>query len=162
MNGFTSANGKYSTTCKFCNKRIAEAPALDIPVIGDPGNRTRDLMKIMGKHLASKHPEQFQQGTAFLDEILSFLIFNAFTHEDPSVPARIERIRAEIFSQVRKNTFTDAMLEHVTATFGLDPQEAADVNQALRAVRDACCEFGQHAPAGNTSPAQSPPLIVPA
>jgi len=95
-----------------------------------------------------------------MDEVLSFLVFAAFHHEDPSVPPRIERIRAEIFAQVRKNTFTDAMLEHLTAGFGLDPQEAADVNQALRAVRNACCEFAEHAPAGVNSPAPSPPLIL--
>ncbi len=157
----TNGTGKYLTTCKFCTKAIAQAPSLDIPTIGDPGERTKALMQVMGKHLALKHPDQFKQGTAFLDEILSFLIFSAFHCEDPSVSPRIERIRAEIFSQVRKNTFTDSMLEHLTAGFGLDPQQERDVNQALKAVRDACCEFGEHAPAA-VSPARSSPLIVPA
>ncbi len=158
----TNGTGKYLTTCKFCAKAVAQAPALDIPIVGDPGKRTKDLMQVMGKHLALKHPEQFQQGTAFMDEILSFLIFQAFHCEDPSAGPRVERIRAAIFSQVRKNTVTDSTIEHLTAGFGLDPQQERDVNQALRAVRDACCEFGEHAPAGNTSPDQPSPLIVPA
>ncbi len=117
---------------------------------------------MMGKHLAKYHPEQFAQGTAFLDEVLSFLVFSAFHCQDPSVSPRLERIRAAIFAQVRKNTLEDSMLRHITAGFGLDPQQERDVNQALQAVRDACCEFGPHAPAGNISPAEPSPLIVPA
>lgn len=153
---------KFLTVCKFCQAPIAKAPSLDIPIVGDPGERTRKLQSVLGKHIMDKHPEQFTQGLAFMDEILSFLVFNAFEYEDPTIAPRLERIRAEIFAQVRKNTFEDSMLQHLVVGFGLDPQEEKDVTAALRAVRDACCEVGQYAPAAINSPAQPSPLIVPA
>lgn len=161
MNGFTST-GKYSTICKFCNKRVAEAPALNIPIVGDPGKRVKDLQTIMGKHLAKHHPEQFAQGVAFIDEILSFLVFNAFEHEDPTVLPRIERIRAAVFAQVRKNTIADGMLEHVVAGIGLDTDDAGKVLEYMKAVRNACCELGPHAPDQTQTPQGDPALIVPA
>jgi hypothetical protein len=142
----TSATGKYTTTCRLCHKEIAKAPALDIPIVGHPNKRMTDLMQVLTKHLGKHHAQEFQQGAALLDETLAFLVLTAYDHEDPSVDPRIEAIRARVFQKVRKNTMEDNMIEHVVATFGLDPDDAAKVNQAMKSLRDACCELGTFAP----------------
>jgi hypothetical protein len=51
-----------------------------------------------------------------------------------------------VFQKVRKNTMEDNMIEHVVATFGLDPDDAVKMNQAMKSLRDACCELGTFAP----------------
>ena len=142
-----SATGKYTTTCRLCRKEVAKAPALDLPIVGQPGKRMTDLMQVLTKHLGKHHAEEFQQGAALLDETLSFLVLTAYDHEDPSIDPRVEAIRARIFQKVRKNSMPDARIEHVVATFGLDPEDADNVNRAMKQLRDACCEFGEYAPA---------------
>ena len=141
-----SSTGKYLTTCKLCGRPVAETPALEVPVIGHPGKKVEGLMKLLIKHLEKYHQEEFQRGSALLAEFPAFLILNAFRYEDPSINPRLENIRAAIFAVVRKNTLSDASIDHIIAGFGLDPQEHADVSSAMRAIRDACCELGQHAP----------------
>lgn len=141
-----SATGRYRTSCKLCRRDVAESPALDIPIIGQPGKKAEELMKVLVKHLTKHHAKEFQEGAALLAEFPPFLILSAFNYEDPTMPPRLENIRAAIFAIVRKNSMTDASLEHIVAGFGLDPDDAAKVNQAMKAVRDACCEFGQFAP----------------
>jgi hypothetical protein len=150
----TSATGKYASTCRLCGKRSKEAPALDLPIVGDPGKRINDLMTTLTKHVGKHHQQEFQEGAALLDETLSFLVLTAFDHEDPSIGPRIEAIRARIFAKVRKNTMQDAMIEHVVASLGLDPDDACKVNEAMKGLRDACCEFGQFAPA------HTPPSVI--
>ncbi len=161
MNGNGIINGitKYRTICKFCRKPVIEAPPLDIPVMGDAGKPARELLTALTKHMMKAHKEEFAAGAALVDDVLAFLVLNAFEHQDPSIPARLERIRAGIFAQVRKNSFADSMLDHVVAGFGLEPDQASHVTEALRAVRDACCEFGPYAP--NASPAEQSRLVTP-
>ena len=142
----TSATGKYVTTCRLCRKEVAKAPALDLPVVGQPGKRMNDLMQVLTKHLGKHHAHEFKEGAALLDDTLAFLVLTAYDHEDPSVDPRIEAIRARVFQKVRKNTMEDNMIEHVIATFGLDPDDAVKVNQAMKSLRDACCELGAFAP----------------
>jgi hypothetical protein len=153
MHIITSQTGKYVTTCRFCAQPIAETPPLDVPPTGEPGRKVEAIMKIMVKHLQKNHIEEFMQGLAFNQDFPAFLILSAFRFEDPSINARLETIRAGIFALVRKNTLTDASLQHVVATFGLDPDDAAKVLQGMLAVRDACCEIGQHAAKLPTVPA---------
>ena len=142
----TSATGKYTTTCRLCRKEVAKAPALEIPVVGQPNKRMTDLMQVLTKHLGKHHSQEFQQGAALLDETLAFLVLSAYDHEDPSIGPRFEAIRAQLFRRVRKNTMEDNMIEHVVAGFGLDPDDASKVNQAMKSLRDACCELGTFAP----------------
>jgi hypothetical protein len=142
----TSATGKYTTTCRLCRKEVAKAPSLEVPVVGQPGKRMKDLQTILMKHLGTHHLQKFQQGAVLLDDVMEFLVFSAFDHEDPSIAPRFEAIRARIFATVRKNTMQDAMIEHVVAGFGLDPDDADKVNGAMKSLRDACCELGTFAP----------------
>jgi hypothetical protein len=142
----TSPTGRYTTTCKLCRRRVAESPALDIPIVGQPGKKVQELLTVLVKHLMKHHAEQFAEGVSIQAEFTPFLILAAFEHEDPSIAPRLENIRAAIFERVRKNSFRDADLEHIVAGFGLDPTDQDRVNEAMKAVRDACCEFGQFAP----------------
>ena len=141
-----SATGKYTTTCKLCRRRVAESVALNIPVVGEPGKRAAELTKILMKHLEKHHAQEFQQGAAMLAEFPAFLILAAFCYEHPSMGPRLEQIRASIFAVVRKNSIMDSSLEHIVAGFGLDPDDAVKVNQAMKSLRDACCELGTFAP----------------
>lgn len=146
----TSATGRYTTTCKLCRRDVAETPALEIPIIGEPGKKAAELMTLLVKHLVKYHPKELKEGADFAaaiaKELPAFMIMHAFKHEDPSIGPRLENIRAPLFAMMRKNSMSDASLEHVVAGFGLDPEDAAKVNQAMKAVRDACCEFGEFAP----------------
>ena len=76
----------------------------------------------------------------------AFFTLAAFHSEDPTLTARIENVRAGIFALVRKNSMQDAMIDHIVASLGLDPDDAPRVAEAMRALRDACCEFGPFAP----------------
>jgi hypothetical protein len=146
----TNSAVMHTTTCKLCKKAIARMPALDIPVIGDPGRKAAELMKVLYKHLSNHHPEQLQEGAQLAarlqQEIPAFLILAAFQHEDPSMVSRMEGIRSIIFQLSRKNTMTDASLQHIIAGFGLDPDDESKVNEAFRALRDVLCEIGPFAP----------------
>src|ERR1035437_10058700 len=119
---------RYVTTCKLCRRNVAESPALDIPIIGQPGKKAEDLMRVLIKHLGKHHAKEFGEGAALVQEMGPFLILSPFKFEDPSMLPRLENIRAAIFAIVRKNSMTDASLEHVVAGFGLDPADAAKVN----------------------------------
>lgn len=140
-----SITGLYTTTCRLCNLKISKPP-LELPIIGRATKPAEELFKVLIKHLALKHPEEFAQGAVLAAEVPAFFTLAAFHSEDPSLTARIENVRAGIFALVRKNSMQDAMVEHIVASLGLDPQDAAKVNEAMKALRDACCEFGQFAP----------------
>jgi len=159
MNGQNkyTANGKlaqqFEARCRFCKdpedasrgKLIATTVGLNIPVIGEPGKLTQDYMGCLYRHLAKRHQDKLNYGGGIVAEMQAFLVLCAFEHDDPSIQPRLERIRAMLFSLVRKNTIADSMLEHIVAELGLDPDDAQKVNAAMRAIRDACCELGQHA-----------------
>jgi hypothetical protein len=155
----TSATGKYTTTCRLCERRVAKSPALEIPIIGQPGKRVQELLTVLVKHLSKYHPNELKEGAQLCAEVQPFLILTAFDYEDPSMSPRLENIRAAIFSIVRKNFFTDAALEHIVAGFGLDSDDAKKVNEAMRAVRDACCEMGTFVPSTKL-PTQTP-MVTP-
>lgn len=143
---------RYTTTCKLCGRRIAEMPALEIPIIGHPGKRAEELMRILYKHLTKHHAQDFENGARLAQELPPFLILTAFEHEDPTMNPRLENIRAAIFQIVRKNSMTDANLQYIVSGLGLDQQDEGKVLAAMIAVRDACCEMGKYAP---TAPAVS-------
>lgn len=137
---------KFFTACKICGKKVAESPALNIPIVGEPGKPVQDLLKVLLKHLTLHHTQELMEGAALFSEFQAFRILSAFEFEDPSMPPRLERIRAVMFQMVRKNGFNDGALEHMVAGFGLDPDDARKVNEAFRVIRDCCCELGQFAP----------------
>lgn len=160
MELFTNKSPKYGTYCKFCNgKKIADAPALELPIVGEPSALAKKMQGKMLAHLQTHHWEQMMQGAALVDAFMSFAILSAFTHDDPSIRPRVENIRANIFQQVRKNSLNDVDLLSITADLGLNPDDAEKVAKAFRVIRDALCEVGQYAPA-QTAPAPSPLVLT--
>ncbi len=153
---------KYKTFCKLCPQsegayqKIAEAPSLDIPIVGDPGKRAKDFLGTLGKHLTKHHAQQFAEGLAMFQEFQAYLIFSAFEFEDPTITPKLEMIRAAIFAMVRKNSLSDDSLRHLVAGWGLDPDDAKKVLDGFKAIRDVLCEVGVHAPKITSN------LIVPA
>jgi hypothetical protein len=142
----TSATGKYRTTCRLCGKAVAESGPLEMPIIGNPGDKAAALTTILYRHLSRHHKDELIQGSALASEVPPFFILAAFQSEDPTLTARVEQVRAAIFALVRKNSMQDSMIEHIVATIGLDPDDAKKVAEAMRALRDACCEMGTFAP----------------
>jgi hypothetical protein len=138
--------GRYQTTCRLCDRPIAESDPLDIPLIGDPGKKAGQITAVMVRHMTKYHLDAFKMGAAIAQEISTFPLLAAFNSEDPTFTARAEQTRASIFALVRKNTMTDAHIDHLVTSFGLDPEAARQVTQGMRALRDACCELGQFAP----------------
>jgi hypothetical protein len=156
-----STTGRYVTTCKLCRRDVAQTPALNIPLIGEPGKHTKDLIGLLGRHLAKFHPAEFEAGKHLTDllnqEFIPFLILSTFHHQDPSVNPRLEVLRAPLFAVVRKNLMPDEDLKQIIAALGFSGDDDEKLLEAMRAVRDACCEFGQYAP---QLPAP-PPLVIP-
>jgi len=157
----TSATGKYTTHCKLCRRAVAESPALDIPIIGQPDKRTLKVIGLLGKHLSIHHSDEFTSGKALADlvgqELIPFLILSTFHHQDPSVMPRLEVLRAPLFAVVRKNVMPDEDLKTIIAALGLSGDDDEKVLAAMRTVRDACCEFGQFASKISTPS----PLVTP-
>lgn len=137
---------KFLTQCRLCNHPVAETDALEIPIIGQPGRKVEKLMTLLVKHLTKHHGDQLMKGAALIQEFQAFMILSAFAYEDPSMAPRLENIRAAVFALVRKNTMTDASLQHIVAGFGLDPEDAAKVTEAYSNLRDCFCELGAFAP----------------
>lgn len=157
-----SATGKYTTTCRLCQKPIARSAPIEPQTGKRDLGRERALLEKMLGHLIARHNSEFQRGveqSKLMEELAKeykpFLILGAFDCDDPNVSQRLEQIRAAIFISVRRNAVSDGVIEHNVASLGLDPDDAVKVNQAMKGLRDACCEFGQFAPQ-NGNPAQSP------
>lgn len=141
-----TSTGRYFTTCKLCGKRVAEAAPLDIPIVGEPGPQVGALMKVLYKHLALNHARDLSEGAAAMSEFQAFRILSQFQYQDPTMEPRLENIRALVFQIVRKNSMTDESLFAIVDSLEMGPLVAASVLDALKAVRDACCEMGQFAP----------------
>jgi hypothetical protein len=146
---------KYITNCRICFARVAESPALELPIFGYPGKKIETLVKVLLKHLEKHHPSEFQQGNVIYQEFLQWIVLDAFAHADPSIGPRLENFRAALFQQVRKNTFTDEPLAAMAASLALNSSDESKVLGALKLVRDACCETGTYAPA-----IQNTPLVI--
>ena len=153
MNIIQSSTAKYVIKCRLCSKNVAESPALELPIIGHPGEKIEKLMQVLGKHLAKHHSEEFQRGIVIYQDFLRWLVLDPFEYEDASIAPRLENIRAALFQQLRKNSFTDEALATLAASIvGVDQSKVDQVLSALKLVRDACCEMGSYAPAIQQSP----------
>ena len=148
-----SATGKYTTTCRLCQKAIARSEPIETSTGERNAGREKALVSKMLGHLMARHNPEFQRGVeqaALMEELAKeykpFLILGAFDCDDPNVSQRLEGIRAAIFASVRKNVVSDAIIEHNLTTLGLNPEDAVKVNQAMKSLRDACCELGTFAP----------------
>jgi hypothetical protein len=78
--------GQHTVTCLLCQKNIAVCKPLNVPLEGAPGKNVEKLFVALYTHLTQKHQEE-----------LAFYIFSAFRCDDPSLQARLERVRVGIF-----------------------------------------------------------------
>src|SRR5271165_4969966 len=152
LSGLTNHGPKFVTTCRLCFKQIERRPALNVPIIGRPPAACEDLVKKCLGHLSKHHPEDLQRGIAVSAEFSPWLIMSAFQFEDPTLPARLELIRSQIFAKVRKNTISDDSLTHIVSTWGLDPDDATKVLEGFKALPDSLCEVGQFSPKAPAAP----------
>lgn len=144
---FTTPEGKYRAQCRICGKVVCEFPVLDIPIIGQPDDKAKRVLTILGTHIASKHGEQFQAGLALVGDFQAFLLLSQFETGDPSIQARAETIRAGLQALTRKFTLSDAHIERMVVDLDSANQlTAANVITAIRQIRDVLMEQGRYAP----------------
>jgi hypothetical protein len=130
--------------------------------MGQPGQRAEKLLALLVKHLTAAHFPEFQKGMALLQEFQAFCVLNAFAFQDPSIMPRLELTRASVFASVRKNVVTDESIGKLVTGLALelpaeDPKKIGADSieaciEAMKTLRDACCELGRYAP---TVPEQS-------
>ena len=84
---------RYSITCKFCPKTFSVSP-LDVAPMPEPvGKRVLNLINELTKHIAKKHPEHFRALQAAVQDFYGMTLLTLFSHEDPTLIARIEQVR---------------------------------------------------------------------
>ena len=138
---------RYQAVCRVCRKTVAEFPILEIPIVGQPNDRARKVLTIMGKHMAAEHNDQFQLGLSLISDFQAWLIMSQFETGDPSVIGRAETVRAGMQVITRKFTLSDQQIQD--SVVALDSQNqltAENVTALLRGLRDALTEQGQYAP----------------
>lgn len=144
---FTTLDGKYRAQCRICGKEIARFPVLDIPIIGQPGEKAKKVMKILGAHIATKHTEQFAAGMAMIQDFQAFLILSQFEVSDPTIRQRFEAIRAGMQMLTRKFTMSDQHIsDAVTALDSANQLTPENVKLFVREVRDILTEQEKHGP----------------
>ncbi|HEX8810324.1 MAG TPA: hypothetical protein VF760_15155, partial [Xanthobacteraceae bacterium] len=72
----------------------------------------------------------------FTREIMPFFVFSQFEDTDPSLNVRMENIRHQLFSVLRRPALADPQLEQIAASLGLAPNDQARVLAALIEIRD--------------------------
>jgi len=157
----TSPNGRSEAKCQLCGKVIAQFPHLDIPIIGQPDEKTRKVLTILGTHIATKHTDKFAAGMALVQDFQAFLILTQFQVTDPSIAERAEAIRAGMQALTRKFTLNDRQLDD--AIIGLESAgqlNAENVKALIRQMRDVLTESGDFAPKVETIQTPQSSLIV--
>ena len=132
----------YKTECLLCHG-VQHNPPLNIePDKQQQPRAVTEFIEKLLRHIGKRHLPELTQGKNLLAQYQVFLILSQFESEDPSVQAVLNGMRADIFQRCRKNIPTDMDLEILLARC----ETRDDYYQAMRALRDLCCETGPHAP----------------
>ncbi len=134
-----------STRCRLCRKEIAQAPALNIPLIGQPDFQAMQYLNLLKKHVDKRHPDKAEAWGEALREFGGMLMLSVFECEDPSVNARADLIRSVFVNQFASRT-PDANIVDVVARLELDPEKHTQVVKLICGLRDLWTERGQYAP----------------
>jgi hypothetical protein len=121
--------------CKLCGEVIGNGLLAAVPILDR-----------MASHLSTQHADEFAKGQSLYTAFPGFLVCCAFEIHDPKVLQNQETVRAALFALTRKNGVSDDSLLTLVASLGLGPEDAKKVYEAMKALRNACCEFGEWAP----------------
>jgi len=144
MNG--NVNLEYSTECQLCHKVRKHKPT-SIPLNGTLGTYETGLLRDFTAHVATKHRKQLETGVVLIQQYQTFLLLTQYKSTDPQIERVIESMRADIFRRCRKNVPSDEDLKMVAERCNFpDEETATKAWQAMRAIRDLCCELGAAAP----------------
>jgi hypothetical protein len=136
----------YATECLLCHRK-QQNPPLNIPLVGKPGKHVEEFLKKLLVHVGAKHTKEMELGGQLLQQYQAFLLLSQFESEDPSVQQLLEMIRAQVFMRSRRNVPTDADLETLAANCTFETErDYKKAYDAMRAIRDLCCELGAAAP----------------
>ena len=163
-NGNTLASKAVApTVCKLCKKTIARiAMPLDVPESGPPGDSALEYLAVLVKHMNKHHQPYLIEKTTFLGEIQAWMLLSVYEHSDESVNRRMEAIRAAIFQECRRYTFSDEKIDTLVDALGYrfdysdDPITDEPIKQAMRSMRDILCETAE-----NKIPDPAPRIILP-
>lgn len=137
----------YTAVCRFCRKPVAQFPILDVPVIGQPNDRAKKVLTILGMHIAKEHTDQYGAGLTLIQDFQAWLILSQYETNDPTINARCEVIRAGMHGLTRKFFLNDAQLrENVVALDSKGQLNAENVIALIKELRDVLTEQGRYGP----------------
>jgi hypothetical protein len=149
----------YTTRCRVpgCTKKFVSS-ALDIPIIGQPGDHLDRFMAAVGKHMQAKHPSIVAEATQLKEVFVGFLISQHLELQDPALIEMRESIRALLFRMSRRNNIPDSVIDGKIAELGFEEEDAEGLRALLQDLRDLLTEQGRYAPLNGSQPA---PLVTP-
>lgn len=100
----------------------------------------------LSAHLTDKHRPEIDAMSVGIQDFVGLQTLNHFETTDPSVEARIERVRYMLHKNTRKIFFTDAAITDIVERMELEEDQAATVAAAMREMRDVYEESGNWAP----------------
>lgn len=138
---------QYTTKCRVpgCGQELQSPPLVPI-VGGKPNQDVIDFVLRLYKHLEKKHPEQFNQLNASVQQWMGFSAIALFHIQDPVLVMIQESVRAAIHRFTTKSYITDLEIQDRVAALGFTENEAEGLNTLLRDMRDILCEEGAYAP----------------
>ena len=131
----------YTTRCRLpkadgtpCGFTLTDH---SLEIIGQPNARTQQYIQELGKHLAKKHPQEFQFGSLTAQKFVEYMIVSAFQTEDPAV--QNAKKQTEMLSRRTLGPpITDDQIEQFVGAMSMtleDPRRA-DVLMGLKKMRD--------------------------
>lgn len=143
---------EYTRRCRVagCTAQFVSSPLL--PVIGQPDIRIVKMIAQMSEHLATNHPEKYEQGGRAAMDYVNFLILRTFEFQDPILLGLYENMRASLHRFTARNTIPDSVIDGKIAELGFEEEDADGLRALLRDMRDLLCEQGRYAPQTEPSP----------
>ncbi len=154
-----------STHCRLCNKEIAQAAPLNIPLEGQPDWNGLQYLALLQKHLKKRHPQEAAAVESAALEFGAMLLINCYQVDDESVKARAGLIRDAFIQQFARQVSDDEITALIERTFGspdvrINALYGERVRQMLTALRDLLTCRGEYAPKSGTLK-EAPLVTVP-
>jgi hypothetical protein len=146
---------EYTRRCRVagCTAHFTSSPL--VPIIGQTDTRVVKMIAQMSEHLATKHPDKWEQGAHAAVDYVNFLILRTFDLQDPVLQSLYESMRASLHRFTTRVTIPDSVIDGKIADLGFEAEDAEGLRLLLRDMRDLLTEQGSYAPP-NGQPAPQP------
>lgn len=124
--------------CRHCGKVMKTAGPV---IIGEkPEERTARQMQALGEHLQATHPEALMKAVMIGAQVQGMLLMQNFETSDPTITTHMDQMRYEIHHNTRRIRIPDASIALRVSKIELSPDQAEEVAQAMREMRDILME----------------------